>query len=182
MRKILLTITCLLLCFPSYSQLFSGTKGEITLKGEAPLEVITAKSNTLKGKIDATTRKFNFRQTLTSFSFSQGDMQKKDAEDMYWETDKYPYASFRGIILNAIDLTKDGTYHVTSKGTFTLHGVSKEMKINGVLTVKNGSIDLKSTFKIYLTDFKIKIPRLMIMKVSEEFEVAVSLNLTHAKL
>lgn len=164
-----------------YAQIYNGNKGKVELHGEAPLEIITAKSNSLQGKIDAATRKFNFRQNLNTFSFSQGDMQKKDAEEDYWETNKYQYASFKGIIINDINLNQNGEYHVTAKGAFTMHGVSKNVKINGVLSVKEGRIVLSSTFKIYLTDYGIKVPRLMVMKVSEEFKVDLTLNLSQSK-
>jgi hypothetical protein len=67
-------------------QIYSGQKGLVKLKGEAPNETITAESTTLVGKLDVTSRRFNFKQPLNSFTFSQGDLQKKHAEESYWGT------------------------------------------------------------------------------------------------
>ena len=162
------------------AQIYGGKKGAVKLTGTAPQETIVATSSTLKGKIDAQSMKFNFQQSLDFFSFSQGAMQKKDAEEKYWETDKFPKASFSGIILNQVDLSKDGVYRVTTKGKFEMHGETKDMKIPATITVRGGQIEVNAKFSIFLTDFNIEIPRLMSMKVAEEFMVELSLSLEKA--
>lgn len=152
------------------AQVYSTSKGAIRLEGVAQQETIVAESKTLEGKLDIATRKFNFRQSLSRFSFSQGELQKKDAEEKYWEVDKYPYATFKGTIINDVDFTKTGDYEVTAKGTLTMHGVDNDVKVSLKMKVIDGSIAVHSTFKIYLSDYNIKIPRLVVLKVSEAFE------------
>ena len=164
-----------------HAQIFSGNEGVVNLKGVAPKETITAKSNSLQGRLDIGSRKFGFRQSLNNFSFSQGEMQKKDAEEMYWETDKFPYASFQGQIINEIDLTKPGTYQVTAQGTFDLHGVKKNIKIPAVVKVTASDINVKAKFEVYLSDHNIKIPRLVVLKVSEKFEADISVLMNKTK-
>ena len=156
--------------FLTNGQIYSTSKGAIRLEGIAQQETIIAESKSLEGKLDIATRKFNFRQSLSRFSFSQGELQKKDAEEKYWEVDKYPYATFKGSIINEIDFTKNGDYEVTAKGIFSMHGVDNEAKISVKLKIIEGSIAVHTTYKVYLSDYNIKIPRLVVLKVSEVFE------------
>jgi hypothetical protein len=169
-RSRILILLLLAVPFFSNGQIFSTSKGAIRLEGVAQQETIVAESKSLDGKLDISTRKFNFRQSLSRFSFSQGELQKKDAEEKYWEVDKYPYATFKGMIINDIDFTKEGDYEVTAKGILTMHGVDRDAKMSLKLKVKDGTIAVHATFKIFLSDYNIKIPRLVVLKVSEVFE------------
>ncbi len=171
-------ILLLLVSSVTEAQIVSTTKGGLKLKGVAPKETIVAESNTLEGKFDIATRKLNFRQSLNQFRFSQGELQKKDAQEKYWETDKYPYATFKGSIINDIDFTKNGEYEVTARGILGMHGVEKEAKLPAIVTVNNGTIYVQASFSIYLSDYNIKIPRLVVLKVSEVFEASANLTLT----
>jgi polyisoprenoid-binding protein YceI len=158
-------------------QIYSGQKGLVKLKGEAPNETITAESTTLVGKLDVTSRRFNFKQPLNSFTFSQGDLQKKHAEESYWEISRYPSATFSGEIINDFVITKNGEQNVTVKGKFTMHGVEKELKIPGVIRVENNTITITSKFSVYFSDYNIKIPRLVSLKVAQEFTVDLTLTM-----
>lgn len=165
-----------------HGQIYSGQKGKAKLRGEAPQEIITAESATLAGKLDASSKKFNFKQPLNMFSFSQGDLQKKHAEESYFEVKQFPNATFAGEIINDINLENNGVYNVTAKGKFSMHGIEKEMKIPAVITVEEGRITIASKFTIYLSDYNIKIPRLVSLKVSQEFSVDLSLKMSKANL
>jgi hypothetical protein len=158
-------------------QIYSGQKGKAKLRGEAPQEIIVAESASLVGKLDVTSKKFNFKQPLNQFSFSQGDLQKKHAEESYFEVKQFPNATFAGEIINDVNLESNGVYNVTAKGRFSMHGVEKEMKIPAVITVNEGKITVTAKFTIYLSDYNIKIPRLVSLKVSQEFSVDVSLKM-----
>jgi hypothetical protein len=171
-------ILLLLTSYVAHAQIVSTPKGSMKLKGVAPKETIVAESNTLEGKFDIASRKLNFRQSLNQFRFSQGELQKKDAQEKYWETDKYPYATFKGSIVNDIDFSKNGEYEVTARGVLSMHGVDREAKIPATVRVTNGTIFVEASFSIYLSDYNIKIPRLVVLKVSEVFEVSASFSMS----
>jgi polyisoprenoid-binding protein YceI len=158
------------------AQIYSGQKGVVKLMGESPQETITAESSTLLGKLDIGSRKFNFKQSLVTFSFKKGELQTKHAQEDYWEVEKYPNATFSGEIINDTNLSKDGIYNVTVVGKFSLHGVDKELKIPAVVTIAGGTATIASKFSVFLSDFNIKIPRLMSLKVAPEFSVDVLLK------
>lgn len=162
----------LLISITVEAQVFTTTKGAIRLEGIAQQETIVAESKTLEGKFDVSTRKFNFRQSLNQFSFSQGELQKKDAQEKYWETDKFPYATFKGVVINDIDFKKNGEYEVTAKGILSMHGVDNEAKLSVKMKIIDGTIAVHTSFKVFLSDYNIKIPRLVVLKVSEVFEAS----------
>jgi hypothetical protein len=50
-----------------------------------------------------------------------------------------------------------------------------------VVTVKNGIIQIASSFKVQLTAHEIKVPKLVIAKIAEEIDVKVDANLAPRK-
>jgi hypothetical protein len=163
------------------AQVYSGSGGTVSMKGVAPLETIVASSTSLEGLLDAGSKEFNFRQPLNKFAFSQGALQKQHAEENYFEVEKFSHAKFKGSIMGEANFKADGTYQVTAKGVFSLHGVDKNLKTPATVEVKGGKIKVKASFKAYLSDHDIKIPKLVAQKVSDEFEVNVELNLEPKK-
>lgn len=92
----------------------------------------------------------------------------------YMESSKYPFAEFKGSILEAVDLTKDGSYPVTVKGDLNIHNVTKSYTVKGQVTVGQGKITANSKFQVKLADHHIKIPRLVIRNIAEVVQVQVS--------
>jgi hypothetical protein len=180
--QLLLFTALMLISCVAKGQLYSGQKGKVKLRGDAPQEIITAESASLVGKLDATSKRFNFKQPLNAFTFSQGDLQKKHAEESYFEIKQFPFASFLGEIINDISFEKNGVYNVTVKGKFSIHGIERDLKIPAVITLEDGKITIEAKFAIYLSDYNIKIPRLVSLKVSQEFAVDLTLKMTKANL
>lgn len=176
MKKQILVIALLLISsLVATAQLKTGTNGQLVLTGVAPLETIVANASTLESKLDVGSRKFNFRQDLTDFSFSKGQLQKKHAEERFWEVEKFPYATFEGQIINMVNLTKPGTYPVTAQGKFSIHGVAKEISVPAEISVTgSGQVNITAIFKVYLSDHNIEIPKLNVKKVADEFTVEVT--------
>jgi hypothetical protein len=110
MKRNHLVIGLVLLSSLASAQIYSGQKGVVKLIGEAPKETITAVSRTLVGKLDLTSKRFNIKQSMSTFTFSQGDQQKQHAEENFWEVEKFPHATFLGEIINDTDFTKDGKF------------------------------------------------------------------------
>ena len=116
-----------------------------------------------------------FAVLMRAFIFEKALLEEHFHEN-YLESDKYPKATFKGIItnFNTVDKNKNGIYPVKIKGMLTLHGETKEVLANGSLTIKDGKITAgKSQFKILLEDFKIEIPSLVKDKISREAKISV---------
>lgn len=57
--------------------------------------------------------------------------------------------------LGDISFSKDGTYKAIVKGDLLMHGVTKNVLVNGVIEIKGGKPSVKASFVIVMKDFKI---------------------------
>ncbi len=156
--------------------------GKIEFTSKAPLEDIEAKNKTVTAVLDAKTGAFQFSVQMKGFEFEKALMQQHFNEN-YVESDKYPKAEFKGTLANnaAVSYDKDGTYPVTVKGKLTLHGITRDIEVPGIIKINSGKIDAGSTFSIRLSDYKISIPSPVKDKVSNSIRIAVDTKLDPLK-
>jgi hypothetical protein len=162
----------------SQSLVYSTNNGSITFSSDAPLELIKASSNEMRGKFDITKKLFAFTVKVISFSGFNSPLQKEHFNENYMETVQYPNASFSGKIIEDIDFSKDGTYSVRAKGNLTIHAVSQERIIKSELLVKDGKISIRSYFTVLLIEHNIPIPKVVHEKLASEIKVEVKADLT----
>jgi hypothetical protein len=93
--------------------------------------------------------------------------------ESYMESDKYPTAKFKGVLLDSVNFSKDGVYPVRASGILNMHGVDKQREIKGIITIKNGLVKLNTEFMVPCVDHKIEIPKIVFAKVSEVIRVTV---------
>jgi len=174
MLKILVAASLIIsLAAEQAAPVFSCNDGIASFISYAPLEIIKAKSNHLRGAIDVSARTFLFALRVNTFQGFNSGLQQEHFNENYLETEKFPEATFRGKFIEEVDLTKDGTYSVRAKGMLTLHGVPQERIINGTIEVKNGIMHVRSQFSILLEDHNIIVPRVVYQKISPEMEVTI---------
>jgi hypothetical protein len=113
--------------------------------------------------------------SIRSFQFKK-DLMREHFNEKYMESDKFPNATYSGKINEDIDLSKDGTYNVTSSGKIAMHGQEKEISVPGIFTVKNGEASLQSSFPLAVADFKIEIPQLLFQNIADTVAVKVNVN------
>ena len=162
------------------AQLFHTSKGTISFHSSTPVEDINAVSNQASGVVSVPKKEVAFLVNMRTFDFPNNTMETHFNEK-YVESDKYPHSSFRGKILEDIDLSKDGEYKVTADGKLNVHGVEQERKIPGIITVKNGIMKIKSEFEVRVADHKITIPRLVVKNIAEVITVKVDMALDPKK-
>lgn len=161
--------------------LFTSGNGTVEFRSEAPLELIEAESKELKGVLDVTKRNFSFAVANRSFKGFNSPLQQEHFYENYIEAGKYPVSTFKGKIIEQVDLSADGTYLVRAKGMLSVHGVEQERIIKVDIRVKNGIIQASSSFTIHLSDHNITIPKIVYRKIAEEIEVSVGLTLLPEK-
>lgn len=93
--------------------------------------------------------------------------------ETYMESDKYPYAQFKGKINETINYTVAGEHTVTVTGSLLIHGVSVERIITGTLKVAPGSISFTATFMVPVSAHKIDIPKDKISNIAQDIKVSV---------
>ena len=157
---------------------YRTNKGSISFKSEAPLEIITASSNSLEGIIDNEGLTFAFVVPILSFKGFNNGLQQQHFYENYLEAEKFPKATFTGKIIEEIDLSKPGTYQARAKGQFNIHGRTKERIIRIDLTSDGNEVTAKAHFLVPLVDHQIEVPRIVNQKIAEEISVIVRATLT----
>lgn len=171
---------CLLLStfiFTSYikdTNIYQTTTGNIDFRSVAKLEVIKASSHELVGIIDINKLSFSFSVNMRSFKGFNSPLQQEHFYEKYIETDIFPTATYKGKIIEEIDLSKNGTYTLRTKGSFLLHGVKQERIIKSDIIVKDGKLTVTCSFKILLSDYNIPIPKVVNQKLANEISVTVN--------
>ncbi len=160
-------ITLILIFFVTnlYSQRFITKEAEISFFSEAPIEDISAKNNKVSAVYDDETKQLVFQLNISDFIFPKPLMQEHFNEN-YLESDKFPKASFSGIVGQLNEST-------TATGTLKIHGESNEVEVKGILVNSNDSVMIDATFRIQLKDFNIKIPKIVMYNIAEEIEVTI---------
>jgi hypothetical protein len=182
MKKLLVILSLFVgCCSAAFSQKYLTRTGQITFYSSTPLENIEARNNEVAAVISQAGDVL-FQAPIKSFKFDKELMQEHFNEE-YLESDKYPKADFKGKIDNvsAVNFSKDGSYKVNTIGKLTIHGVTKDVKIPGVITVKGSDITVNSKFNVATADYNIKIPALMAGKIAKTIEVTVNCILSAVK-
>ena len=162
-----------LFCFPQ-KRFVENSK--VSFFSYAPLEDITAVSNKLEGVVDFETGDFFFRIPITSFIFPSSLMQKHFNEK-YMESELYSMSTFKGSFLNEVSLSKNQLVNIESVGVLNIHGIDREVIIKTDLIIKDSQVDFSSEFEVLLKDYKIKIPKIVMMNIADTILVNVSGNL-----
>ncbi|MBK7856379.1 MAG: YceI family protein [Bacteroidetes bacterium] len=173
-NKTLITLTLLAINLASViaQPVYSTKTGTASFYSKAPLEDIEATSSALNSFINTSNGDVVFVVAITSFKFQKALMQEHFNEN-YMESGMYKTATYKGKINEPLDFTRDGEYIVTTTGTLNMHGVDNSINEKGTITVKDGKATLKSTFKIKLEEYKIKIPRVVVENIAEVVDVNI---------
>lgn len=178
MKNISFFIGLLLLLMGQFSakaQVLSTTKGEITFFSNAPLEDISAKNVRVISMLNIANKELMVRVPINQFEFPNKLMQEHFNEN-YLESEKYPYGTFKGKIVEDIDFSKPGTYDATAVGVLNIHGVDQKRTLTGKIIVTEEGVQLNTKFLVALADHKIDIPKLVFKKIAEKIAVTAQFN------
>ncbi len=163
-------------CASVFGQKYISEKGNIVFFSRAPLEDIEAQNEKAKSVFDADNGDIVFSIPINQFQFAKSLMQEHFNEK-YMESDKYPKTTFKGKVL---DFEKGGENNdVWARGELDIHGVKRNVKIQGNLIFKGEKVIIESKFIVKLEDYDIEIPSLLFHKIAEE--VAVTVNFEYKR-
>lgn len=167
----LLLLTLVLPCLRAAAQKYTSEKSHISFYSHAAIEDITAENTKVASIYNATTGDIAFSVTIKEFKFPKALMQEHFNEK-YMESEKHPKATFQGRI-SGFDAAAAGEQKVTATGKLTIHGVTKDVAINGTIGKQADKLEMKSKFIVKLADYNIAIPQIMWRKIAEQVEVTV---------
>ncbi|MEM1134721.1 MAG: YceI family protein [Bacteroidota bacterium] len=160
----------------SAQQKFIAKAGNASFFSEAPLENIEAHNKEVQSIIDLESKKVVVNMMMKAFHFDKSLMEEHFNEN-YIESEKYPKASFNGAYTTneAIAMGKDGVYNVKVSGELTIHGVTHTIEAPGTIEIKGKNVIAKTTFKVKLEDYKIKIPKIVFKNIAEIVDVTIDI-------
>ena len=154
--------------------LYLAKDATIHFKSDAPLELIEATSNKMKGVLKPADQTFAFSVPNNTFEGFNSALQREHFNENYMESNKYPNSTFTGKIIEDVPYDTDGTYTVRAKGKLNVHGMEQERIIKATLQIKKGTITITSNFTVPLADHNITIPKIVYQKIAEEISVTVN--------
>ncbi len=161
-----------------FSQKLICRDGQVKFLASVPnaVEEVSATNNSVSAVLDVKTNDVAAQALIKSFKFKIPLMEEHFNEN-YLESDNFPKAVFKGKILNfdtsKITSTKS---NYTVEGDFTMHGVTKHIKITAAISKSNNKINVNSSFTIKAQDYNIKIPSLVKQKVTDDIKIWVNFN------
>jgi polyisoprenoid-binding protein YceI len=177
MKKFSLLLTLSLFIIKLNAQVYKAVdkKGNISFHSSTPMEDIDAKTESANSLLNSINDSVMVRVQMTTFKFPKALMEEHFNEN-YVESAKFPVSSFRGKINQKLDFKSDGVHKVTCTGNLTLHGVTKPVTFDGIITIKGEEVNLTSDFKIKLVDYNIEVPKIVLKNIAEEIEVKANIT------
>ncbi|HTJ49236.1 MAG TPA: YceI family protein [Cyclobacteriaceae bacterium] len=171
-KKIYFVLLLLITLTQARAQKFVSEKGLITFFSHATIEDIKADNNKASALFYPANTNIAFSVPVNEFHFAKSLMQEH-FNDKYLETELYPNSTFQGK-LTGYDPALDREQHVVAKGKLTMHGVTKDVEIPGMIEKLENKLVMKSTFIVKLQDYKIQIPQLLWQNIAEQVEVTIN--------
>jgi len=179
--KRLILIIALIFCTSKITcqQLYTN-KGQTIFDGsKESFEPIKAVNNNSVSLIDMNNGRIAALIYIKDFEFRLGLMQEHFNEN-YMYSSKFPKSTFEGVIQNFnYDKLENNYTNLIIEGEIEIKGVKKNISTVAIIKKTVEGIDLNTNFNIKLSDYDIKIPRLVFKKIDEN--VKVSLNYSYEK-
>ncbi len=177
--KVLLTFILLIaqVTFPQEHFVDKGKNNLVKFISKTPIESFEGVTNQIDGYMywegESLTNKSQlyFEVNLDALDTGIG-LRNRHMKENYLETFRYPYAQFNGKIIKE-DAESNNKSKVTVDGEMFIHGVAKKLTISGTIEKNKPSYRIQSEFTIKLSDYKIEVPSLMFMRISEEIKLVL---------
>jgi polyisoprenoid-binding protein YceI len=156
-----------------------------TVESATDFETFIGRTDSLKGslKFDPVTHKASGNISLEVKSIKTGiELRDEHMRSPMWlDAEKHKTIDFK---TTKIKHVKGNSYKVTGK--FTLHGVTKSITVDATIKhlaesaktkgagFKGDVLQVKSTFKIKMSDYGVKIPDMAAAKVSDTVKIAIT--------
>lgn len=145
--------------------------GYAEFTSSVPLHTFTGQSNHLTGMIDTDENLIDFYLDLNTLKTG---IDRRD-RDMYrtLNVDEFPFAEFTGSLQNTFNPESSEKQEVIASGEFTIHGVTREVNINGVIQITEDGLLLEAEWTLNLNDYEIEPPGILFYRVNEEQQVRI---------
>lgn len=163
----------LLLILPQMvsAQAYKTETGHAEFKSEVPLHSFVGSSDHLVGKISLPDSTVDFYIDLTTLDTGNNKRDKDMRSTL--DTDEYPFAEFFGKLVTEFNTENSGPQKVTVEGDFKIHGVSRNVSIDGTLQKTDKGLEVKASWTLDMTDYDIKPPGILFYRVDENIDIQI---------
>ena len=165
-------------CHTFSQEKWTTETGTLNFEASIPLfEEIKAQNNLVKCVINTKDNSIVCVVKIKDFEFKR-DLMRTHFNEIYLDSDKYPRATFKGFIPNFVmdKITTEGTI-LKINGTLKIHGVTKSVSVNGIFKKSKNQLQLQANFILDTDDFEIKIPSMIVAKVSKKVRTQLDCTL-----
>ena len=173
----IITLAILLLSLQNAPHIYIARTGHVYFLSDAALEVISATSENLSGALNTEERTFSFSMPVSSFEGFNSSLQKTHFNEDYLETQLYPEATFKGKIIEEVNLGVPGDYRIRAKGKLSIHGIDYDRIIRCDVRSFGDRISVEAQFTVFLDEHDIRIPSIVNQKIAEEIKVEIAFDL-----
>ena len=152
--------------------------GVVNFEASVPsVEEVKATNNAVTAIINSDSGEFAALVLVKGFRFKNALMEEHFNEN-YAESDTYPKVTFKGKIKDFSLDKLNSTSSFIADGVLTFHGKTKQLEVIILnITKREDTISISSVFNVNVSDFDIKIPKIVRDKVNENVEVSFNFNL-----
>lgn len=178
MRKVILIIMLFNCMYLLAQKKLETTSGKVFFEASVPLfEEISAVNKAVNCSLNLKDNSIVFSLKIKDFKFKR-DLMHTHFNEIYLESDKYPRATFKGVVPN-FDLDKispEGTF-LKINGTIKIHGVSKPITVSGIFKKTKNQLQVTADFILNTDDFEIKILSMILPKISKKVQTHLECSL-----
>ena len=156
-------------------QSFMAEDGHVEFLSNVPLHSFVGTSDQMVGRVDLAENIVDFYVDLNTLDTGIGKRDKDMRKTL--ETKEYPFAEFYGSFVMLPDSAISDEQPVEVQGNFTLHGVTLPINVSGSVEFSDTGLRVKAGWKLYLDDYEIDPPRLLLLKVDEEQAITLDMLL-----
>jgi polyisoprenoid-binding protein YceI len=160
----------------SEAQSFMAEDGYVEFLSRAPMLEFKGISNNLVGLINLDENAVDFYVDLNTLDTGI-QLRNRHMRESYLETKKFPFAEFTGTLNDAVNVESGQVQRVSVTGKFKIHGVEREITVNGTLQFRNDVLELRASWEVKLEDHNIDRPRVIFYELSDTQVVTININL-----
>lgn len=160
-------------------QVYMTKTGHAEFHSEVPLHSFTGTSGHLVGLINLADSTVDFYLDLTTLKTGIGKRDKDMRSTL--DTDTYPFAEFYGKLVSGFNPQNNGPQKVTVQGEFKIHGVSRQIKIDGILQKTDKGLKVTASWILNIEDYDVEPPGILFYRVDENQDIEIEALLTPTK-
>lgn len=150
---------------------FETDSGHATFTSSVPSHTFSGSSDHLVGRINLEDSTVDFYLDLHTL---ETGISRRDRDMLRTlNAEEHPFVEFFGTLESEVDLERGQPDSVTVAGEFSVNGVTRQERIEGVLQRTDEGLHVRANWTLHLDDYDIEPPGILFYRVDEEQEISI---------